>query len=163
MVKDRFSTREVTRQTGATARQLQWWDENQLVVPGREANRRVYSFNQILDVQLMLELRRSHLPLETVQRVLNFFHLKGKLRLAEIACSPVEWILLVNESGQWLVQHAEVLMERAARVRQPVYVFSLREVLGRLPAVRAQRSEKLPKKHPPEKSFLYTREVRRAG
>jgi len=159
MLQQRFSTREVTWQTGATARQLQWWDEIGLIVPARDANRRVYSLEQTLDVQLMLELRSSHLPLDMVQRVLRSFHAKGRLSLAEIVQSPLEYLLLVNESGQWLVHSAEMLMERVARVSQPVYVISLSEVFGRLRALFVQSSPK----RPSQRVTSIAKEVRRAG
>jgi DNA-binding transcriptional MerR regulator len=161
MNQQRFSTQEVTRLTGATARQLQWWDEISLVVPAREANRRAYFPEQILDVQLMLELRRSHLPLETAQRVLRSFHGKAMPHLAEVARSRQKHFLLVNESGQWIVHSAEALMEQVARVAQPIYVISLREVLGRLGGLFVQSPQKRPSQR--VLSFAKEKEVRRAG
>ena len=46
-MQDSFTTQEVIRLTGITARQLQWWDERRIVVPGREGRRRIYSFADV--------------------------------------------------------------------------------------------------------------------
>jgi DNA-binding transcriptional MerR regulator len=72
-MQDSFTSREIIRLTGITARQLQWWDERGLVVPAREGHRRVYTFEDLTEVAVICELRRKGFSLQRMRQVVRFF------------------------------------------------------------------------------------------
>jgi len=42
-----FTSKEVMALTRISARQLQWWDEQGIVVPQREGHKRIYSIDDL--------------------------------------------------------------------------------------------------------------------
>ena len=54
MLADRFTTRDVLKLTGVTARQLQWWDEKRVVVPERDGRNRIYSTADLVEILVKL-------------------------------------------------------------------------------------------------------------
>jgi DNA-binding transcriptional MerR regulator len=77
MAQTFFSTLEVSKKTGCTLRQLQWWDERAILqptVPGIRAPNnhsavRLYTHNQIRTVKRMLALRKAGVPLRKCRRL----------------------------------------------------------------------------------------------
>lgn len=63
-----YSTSEVASYAQCTLRQLQWWDERRVVMPRHEGHRRIYSFQQAVEVQILAELRRKQLSLQAIRR-----------------------------------------------------------------------------------------------
>ena len=61
-----FTSQDVIRLTGITARQLQWWDERGIVVPARQGHRRIYSFEDLTEVAVICELRSKGFSAETI-------------------------------------------------------------------------------------------------
>ncbi len=60
-MKKTYTTLEVSEQTGATLRQLQWWDTQNWVVPERGVRRqRLYSASQIGQIRRLMEIRRDY-------------------------------------------------------------------------------------------------------
>lgn len=55
-----FTTREVSEKTGATLRQLQFWDEQGYIIPRREGHSRVYTARQLRTVQKLVNFRKNH-------------------------------------------------------------------------------------------------------
>ena len=82
-MQETFTSRDILRLTGITARQLQWWDERGLVVPSREGHRRVYSFEDLTEVAVICELRRKGFSLQRMRKVVRFLQKEFSKRLAE--------------------------------------------------------------------------------
>ena len=66
-----FHSHEVVRLTGITARQLQWWDEQGIVVPAREGHCRLYSQADLTEVALICQLRTKGFSLQRVRKVMR--------------------------------------------------------------------------------------------
>ena len=96
MLKDGFSTREVQRLTGTTARQLQWWDEKRIIVPTRDGRNRLYSAEDLVEIQVIEELRRRHISLAAVRRVLLFLRRETGVRLSRLASGKSDYHLLLD-------------------------------------------------------------------
>ena len=79
--EDVFSTSEVVELTGVTARQLQWWDERRIVVPARQARKRLYSATDLVDILVIEQLRLRRISLAQVRRVLRFLRTELHARL----------------------------------------------------------------------------------
>src|SRR5246500_5947814 len=91
-----FSTQDVIRLTGITARQLQWWDERGIVVPARQGHRRVYSFEDLTEVAVICELRRKGFSLQRMRKVVRFLQKEFSKRLAETVSGSSSYHLLTD-------------------------------------------------------------------
>jgi DNA-binding transcriptional MerR regulator len=65
-----WNSATVSRMTGATLRQLQWWDEQGLVWPRIDGHTRRYTAAQFQAVRLVIELRRKGVPLSRIRNLL---------------------------------------------------------------------------------------------
>jgi DNA-binding transcriptional MerR regulator len=55
-----YSTAEVSKISGASLRQLQWWDERRIFTPKRvKSRRRMYSQAEVLAVMLWVQMRQK--------------------------------------------------------------------------------------------------------
>jgi DNA-binding transcriptional MerR regulator len=63
-----FTSNDVIALTGITARQLQWWDERGIVSPDREGRRRIYTWEQLVTVSVICQLRRRGFPCSACAR-----------------------------------------------------------------------------------------------
>ena len=59
-----YTTKKVSELTGATPRQLQWWDDRKIVVPERKdvdrKRQRFYTIEQVRQVRRILEIRKDY-------------------------------------------------------------------------------------------------------
>jgi len=79
----RFHSHEVVQLTGITARQLQWWDEQGIVVPAREGHCRVYSEADLAEVAVICQLRKKGFSLQRVRKVMRLLQQNFGKRLAQ--------------------------------------------------------------------------------
>ncbi|HSB75760.1 MAG TPA: MerR family transcriptional regulator, partial [Terriglobales bacterium] len=82
-MQESFTSAEVVQLTGITARQLQWWDEQGIVVPLREGHRRLYSLDDLAEMAVIADLRRRGFPLQRVRKVIRFLQRQLGRRLAQ--------------------------------------------------------------------------------
>ncbi len=68
-----FSSQDVAKLTGVSLRQLQWWDEQKVVSPIQRSHRRLYSRFQVIQVSLIVNLRRKGISLQKTRGVLEKF------------------------------------------------------------------------------------------
>lgn len=69
---DTFSSLEVSKMTGVSLRQLQWWDEQGVVSPLQRGHRRMYQLHEVVEVSLITELRRKGISLQRIRKVLKY-------------------------------------------------------------------------------------------
>jgi DNA-binding transcriptional MerR regulator len=60
---------EVADKTGASLRQLQYWDERKLVKPMIDSHQRLYSTEDVEIVRVILALRRKKIPIQAIRRI----------------------------------------------------------------------------------------------
>lgn len=68
-----FSSQDVAKLTGVSLRQLQWWDEQNVVSPVQRSHRRLYSRFQVIQVSLIVNLRCKGISLQKTRGVLEAF------------------------------------------------------------------------------------------
>ena len=68
---DRYTSGDVARIAGVSLRQLQWWDERNVVSPRQEGHRRVYLPREVVKVSVIAELRRKGLSLKKIRRAIT--------------------------------------------------------------------------------------------
>jgi DNA-binding transcriptional MerR regulator len=67
-----FSSSELSEMARITLRQLQWWDEREVLSPKREdRRRRVYLPKDVIGVMLIAELRRKGFSLQKIRRLVE--------------------------------------------------------------------------------------------
>jgi len=143
-MQDRFTSHEVIRLTGLTPRQLQWWDERDVVRPDREGHRRLYSLNQLSAMAVIRELRRKGFSLEGVRKVMRFLEREFGKGLAEIIRHDSEIHLLSDGKHLYLETKARQIVDILKNSAQPILGVCLsdavRQVRAGVVSAKANRS-----------------------
>lgn len=151
-----FTSQDVVRLTGITARQLQWWDERGLVVPARQGHRRVYSFDDLTEVAVICQLRRKGFSLQRMRKVVRFLQKEFSKRLAETVSGSSNYHLLTDGSALYLETSPQQIVDLLKNSRQPMFAICLSDTVREVKAVVSGR--KRPGRCAPEK----VRSIRKA-
>lgn len=149
-----FTSAQVVRLTGITARQLQWWDERGVVVPRREGRRRLYSADDITEIAVICALRRKGFPLQRVRRIIKFLQKEFGRRLAEAVNSGSEYHLLTDGKRIYLEDSDRRVIDVLKNSRQPLLGLCLNdavrevhaEIFNRRPAQAQEQSNRGPRR-----------------
>jgi len=117
----RFTSNEVIALTGITARQLQWWDERGIVVPGRQGHRRIYTWDELVTVAVICQLRRRGFPLQRVRKVIRFLQQEFGTNLAATVSAASEYHLLTDGTHLYLRTSARQVVDLLKNARQPMF------------------------------------------
>jgi len=150
-----FTSLDVVRLTGISARQLQWWDERGIVVPSRTGHRRVYTFEDLTEVAVICELRRKGFSLQRVRKVIRFLEKEFGKRLAETVGGSSNLHLLTDGRTLYLETSPQQILDIVTNSRQPMFAICLSDTVRQVKAVVSGR--KRPGRCAPEK----VRSVRR--
>jgi len=148
-MQESFTSRDVIRLTGITARQLQWWDERGLVVPAREGHRRIYTFEDLTEVAVICELRRKGFSLQRMRQVVRFLQKEFSKRLAETVSGTSNYHLLTDGRALYLETSPQEIVDILKNSRQPMFAICLSDTVRRVRAVVTGR--KWPGRCAPEK------------
>lgn len=140
-VEERFTSREVIRLTGITARQLQWWDERGIVSPARAGHRRLYSMEDLAEVAVICELRRKGFSLQRVRKVVRFLQREFSKRLAETVSGASEYHLLTDGKTLYLETSPRQIVDILKNARQPMLTVCLSDAVRQVRAeIRAKKT-----------------------
>ena len=149
-MQDSFTSQEVIRLTGITARQLQWWDERGIVVPARQGHRRIYSFEDLTELAVICELRRKGFSLQRMRKVVRFLQKEFSKRLAETVLESSSYHLLTDGRSLYLETSPQQIVDILKNSRQPMFAVCLSDTVRQVRAVVSGR--KRPGRCTPEKS-----------
>jgi DNA-binding transcriptional MerR regulator len=144
-----FTSQDVVRLTGITARQLQWWDERGLVVPARHGHRRLYSFEDLTEVAVICELRRKGFSLQRMRKVVRFLQEEFSKRLAETVSGTSNFHLLTDGHSLYLETSPQQIVDILKNSRQPMFAICLSDTVREVKAIVSGR--KRPGRCAPEK------------
>jgi len=133
-MRNRFTSREVVALTGISLRQLQWWDERRIVVPGREGHRRSYSAEVLAEVAVICELRRRGFSLQRVRKVMRFLQREFHRRLAETVGGSSDYHLLTDGRTLYLETSARQIVDILKNSRQPMLTICLSDTVRQVRA-----------------------------
>jgi DNA-binding transcriptional MerR regulator len=119
-----FTSGQAASIAGVSLRQLQWWDENALIMPRQEGHRRIYSGFDIIYVMIVAELRRKGLSLQRIRRII-----KGLRKTA----LPKDGFLLIGHRAA-IFQTKEQVIDAAKSSHGPVLLVSLADHFSKIPA-----------------------------
>ena len=72
LTKEWYKTHEVGYITGATMRMLQWWDEQGIIMPCRNGNKRLYSQENVRQIIRLKELTKHGLQAGRAKKCLGW-------------------------------------------------------------------------------------------
>lgn len=131
-VQSSFTSVEVSKLTGISLRQLQWWDEKRIVVPARDAHRRVYSLDDLAEVAVICELRRRGFSLQKIRRVMRFLQKELGKRLVQTVTAASEYHLLTDGQHIYLEDSARGVVNLLKNARQPMLSVCLSDTIQRV-------------------------------
>jgi DNA-binding transcriptional MerR regulator len=134
-MQDTFTSQDVIRLTGITARQLQWWDERRIVVPERQGHRRIYSFADVTEVAVICELRSKGFSLQGVRKVVRFLQKEFGKRLAETVTGSSTYHLLTDGRTLYLETSPQQIVDILKNSRQPMLAICLSDTVRQVKAV----------------------------
>ncbi len=135
-IQQQFTSNEVIALTGTTARQLQWWDERGIVAPGRQGHRRVYTWDELVTVAVICQLRRRGFSLQRMRKVIGFLQQEFGTTLAATvgASSEQEYHLLTDGIHLYLRTSARQVVDLLKNARQPMFDICLSDEVRRVRA-----------------------------
>ena len=133
-----FNSSDVARICGVSLRQLQWWDERNVVSPRQDGHRRVYLPQEVIEVSVIAELRRKGFSLQKIRRVLRFLQRDMGKRLSDALASEAEVHLLTDGKSIYLEETPDRIIDLLKNARQPMFLVCVTDQVRRL-GVGAQR------------------------
>src|ERR1017187_6273627 len=97
-----YNSTDVARICCVTLRQLQWWDERNVVSPRQNGHKRVYMPEEVVEISVIAELRRKGFSLQKIRRVLRFLQKDTGKRLSEALASTSDVHLLTDGKSIYL-------------------------------------------------------------
>jgi len=129
-----FTSNEVMVLTGITARQLQWWDERGIVVPERQGHRRIYTWDELVTVAVICQLRRRGFSLQRMRRVIRFLQQEFGTSLAATVGAASEYHLLTDGTHLYLRTSARQVVDLLKNAQQPMFDICLSDEVRRVKA-----------------------------
>jgi DNA-binding transcriptional MerR regulator len=133
-----YTSTDVARISGVSLRQLQWWDERNVVSPRQDGHRRVYLPQEVIEVSVIAELRRKGFSLQKIRRVLRFLQKDMGKRLSDALASEAEIHLLTDGKSIYLEEAPDRIIDLLKNAKQPMFLVCVTDQVRRLGAA-AQR------------------------
>jgi DNA-binding transcriptional MerR regulator len=129
--QQRFTSGDVARIAGVSLRQLQWWDERNVVSPRQEGHRRVYLPNEVVEVSVIAELRAKGFSLQKIRRVLRFLQQEMGKRLSDAVASNGDVHLVTDGKHIYLEDQPDRVIEVLKNAKQPMFLVCVTDQLRR--------------------------------
>jgi len=139
---DVFTSTDVARISGVSLRQLQWWDERNVVSPRQDGHRRVYLPQEVIEVSVIAELRRKGFSLQKIRRVLRFLQKDMGKRLSDALASASEIHLLTDGKSIYLEEAPDRIIDLLKNARQPMFLVCVTDQVRRLGAAAQRKPSK---------------------
>lgn len=127
-----YTSTGVARICGVSLRQLQWWDERNVVSPRQDGHKRVYLPEEVLEVSVIAELRRKGFSLQKIRRVLRFLQKDMGKRLSEALQSDSPTHLLTDGKSIYLEESPDRIIDLLKGARQPMFLVCVSDQVQRL-------------------------------
>jgi DNA-binding transcriptional MerR regulator len=127
-----FSSTDVSRLSGVSLRQLQWWDEQKVVSPHHAGHRRLYSLEEVVEVSVIAELRKKGFSLQKIRRVLRFLQREMGRRLADVLNPESDLHLLTDGKTISMEQDRERMVDVLKNAKQAMFVVGVSDQVRRL-------------------------------
>ena len=132
--KQGYNSSDVSRICGVSLRQLQWWDERNVVSPRQDVHKRVYMTEEVVEISVIAELRRKGFSLQKIRRVLRFLQKDTGKRLSEALSSASDVHLLTDGKTIYLEEAPNRIIDLLKNARQPMFLVCITDQAKRLSA-----------------------------
>lgn len=129
--QERYTSGEVSRIAGVSLRQLQWWDERNVVSPRQEGHRRVYLPHEVVEVSVIAELRTKGFSLQKIRRVVRFLQKDMGKRLSDAVASDGEVHLITDGKNIYLEDQPDRVIDVLKNAKQPMFLVCVTDQLRR--------------------------------
>src|SRR5438874_4603581 len=129
--QDRYTSGDVARIAGVSLRQLQWWDERNVVSPRQEGHRRVYLQQEVVEVSVIAELRRKGFSLQKIRRVLRFLQKEMGKRLSDAVANDGDIHLITDGKNIDLEDQPDRIIDVLKNAKQPLFLVCVTDQLRR--------------------------------
>jgi DNA-binding transcriptional MerR regulator len=138
-----YPSSDVARISGVSLRQLQWWDEQNVVSPRHDGHKRVYLPNEVIEVTVIAELRRKGFSLQKIRRVLRYLQREMGKRLSDALAGESEVHLLTDGKSIYLEESRDRVIDLLKNAKQPMFLVCVSDQARRLeaPPKKPARSE----------------------
>jgi len=149
-----FHSHEVVQLTGITARQLQWWDEQGIVVPAREGHCRLYSQADLTEVAVICQLRKKGFSLQRVRKVMRLLQTNFGARLAQTVSGKSDYHLLTDGESVYLETSPRQIVDILKNAQQPILAVCISDEVRRIRATlrSSESNRKAPERSTPRSS-----------
>jgi DNA-binding transcriptional MerR regulator len=127
-----FSSQEVSKLTGVSLRQSQWWDEQGVVTPLQRGHRRLYQMSEVVEIGLITELRRKGISLQKIRRVLRYLQKNANKSLYDTISNGSEVHLLTDGKHIYLEDDHRNIIDILKNARQPIISVCVSDQFKRL-------------------------------
>jgi len=140
---EQYSSQDVARVAGVSLRQLQWWDEQGVVSPTHTGHKRLYQFEEVIEVAVIAELRRKGFSLQKIRRVLKFLQKEMGKRLFDSVHGGSEVHLLTDGKNIYLEGNDKRIVNILKNARQPMIAVCVSDQVRRLSPAAALPGKKV--------------------
>ena len=130
-----YNSSDVARICGVSLRQLQWWDERNVVSPRQDGHKRVYMAEEVVEISVIAELRRKGFSLQKIRRVLRFLQKDMGKRLSEAISASSDIHLLTDGKSIYLEEAPNRIIDLLKNARQPMFLVCVTDQVKRLSAM----------------------------
>jgi DNA-binding transcriptional MerR regulator len=128
-MSESFSSSQVSERTGLTPRQLQWWDEQGIVVPARRGHRRLYSATDLAELAVLCDLRRRGFSLQRIRKMLLLLRQEFGQTLSTLVERGPGLHLLTDGESVYLRDSESGVVDLLRNARQPLLAICIGPVL----------------------------------
>lgn len=129
-VKIDYSSNDVARISGVSLRQLQWWDEKEVVEPIHDGHKRVYLAEHVIEIMVIGQLRRKGFSLQKIRLVLRYLQREIGKRLSDAGAA--ELYLLFDGKSIYLETGIDRVMDVLKKSKLPMHLVSISDQMKRL-------------------------------
>ena len=133
----------MARIAGVSLRQLQWWDERNVVSPLQEGHRRVYRQQEVIEVSVIAELRRKGSSLQKIRRVLKFLQKENGPVAGGSVAENSEIHLITDGKNIYLEDEPDRIIDVLKNAKQPMFLVCVTDQLRRFqPGVASENPQR---------------------
>jgi DNA-binding transcriptional MerR regulator len=137
-----FNSSDVARICGVSLRQLQWWDERNVVSPRQDGHKRIYMAQEVVEISVIAELRRKGFSLQKIRRVLRFLQKDMGKRLSDALAASSDVHLLTDGKSIFLEEAPNRIIDLLKNARQPMFLVCVTDQVKRLTAAVERKPAK---------------------
>jgi DNA-binding transcriptional MerR regulator len=139
---DGYNSSEVARICSVSLRQLQWWDERNVVSPRQDGHKRIYMPAEVVEISVIAELRRKGFSLQKIRRVLRFLQKDMGKRLSEALAATSDVHLLTDGKSIYLEDAPNRIIDLLKNARQPMFLVCVSDQVKRMAAAAERKPAK---------------------